>query len=147
MELRQKLAGFQEARIGIFNAPPIDGLGATGGSKLHVQDRRAAGLRTLEGGVQSIVEAGQRDPTFAGMFTSFGVTQPQLFVDIDREKAKAQNVSLDEINTTLQAYLGSIYVNDFSFQGRNWQVNVQADPSFRDKTPGHRPVGSAQWRR
>jgi multidrug efflux pump subunit AcrB len=135
VELRKKLAGFQEARIGIFNAPPIDGLGATGGSKLHVQDRRAAGLRTLEGGVQSIVEAGQRDPTFAGMFTSFGVTQPQLFVDIDREKAKAQNVSLDEINTTLQTYLGSIYVNDFSFQGRNWQVNVQADPSFRDKTP------------
>jgi multidrug efflux pump subunit AcrB len=135
MELRKNLTGFQEARIGIFNAPTIDGLGSTGGAKLHVQDRRAAGLRTLEGGVQSIVEAGQRDPTYAGMFTSFGVTQPQLFVDIDREKAKAQNVSLDEINTTLQAYLGSVYVNDFSFQGRNWQVNVQADPSFRDKTP------------
>ncbi|HEY7553829.1 MAG TPA: efflux RND transporter permease subunit [Candidatus Binatia bacterium] len=134
-ELRRELAVFQEARIGIFNAPPIDGLGSTGGSKLHVQDRRAAGLRTLEGGVQSIVEAGQRDPTYAGMFSSFGVTQPQLFVDIDREKAKAQNVSLDEINTTLQAYLGSVYVNDFSFQGRNWQVNVQADPSFRDTTP------------
>ncbi|HVO94132.1 MAG TPA: efflux RND transporter permease subunit, partial [Terriglobales bacterium] len=134
-ELRRKFGAFQEARIGVFNAPPIDGLGATGGSKLHVQDRRAAGLRALEGGVQSIVEAGQRDPSFTGLFTSFGVTQPQLFVDIDREKAKAQNVSLDEINTTLQAYLGSVYVNDFSFQGRNWQVNIQADPSFRDKTP------------
>ena len=85
--------------------------------------------------MQSIVEAGQSDPSFAGLFTSFAVAQPQLFVDIDREKAKAQNVSLDEINLTLQAYLGSYYVNDFSFQGRNWQVNVQADPSFRDKTP------------
>jgi multidrug efflux pump len=134
-ELRQKLAAVPEARIGIFNAPPIDGLGSTGGSKLHVQDRRAAGLRALEGGVQSIVEAGQRDPTYAGLFSSFAVAQPQLFVDIDREKAKAANVSLDEINLTLQAYLGSFYVNDFSFQGRNWQVNVQADPSFRDKTP------------
>ena len=134
-QLRQKFSDFQEARIGVFNAPPIDGLGATGGSKLHVQDRRAAGLRTLEGGVQSIVEAGQRDPTFAGLFSSFGVAQPQLFVDIDREKAKAQNISLEEINLTLQAYLGSFYVNDFSFQGRNWQVNVQADPSFREKTP------------
>jgi multidrug efflux pump len=134
-ELRRKFGAFQEARIGVFNAPPIDGLGATGGSKLHVQDRRAAGLTALEGGVQSIVEAGQRDPSFTGLFTSFGVTQPQLFVDIDREKAKAQKVSLDEINTTLQAYLGSVYVNDFSFQGRNWQVNIQADPSFRDKTP------------
>ena len=85
--------------------------------------------------MQSIVEAGQRDPTFAGLFSSFGVAQPQLFVDIDREKAKAQNISLEEINLTLQAYLGSFYVNDFSFQGRNWQVNVQADPSFREKTP------------
>jgi multidrug efflux pump subunit AcrB len=134
-ELRRKFGVFQQARIGVFNAPPIDGLGATGGSKLHVQDRRAAGLTALEGSVQAIVEAGQRDPSFTGLFTSFGVTQPQLFVDIDREKAKAQNISLDEINTTLQAYLGSVYVNDFSFQGRNWQVNVQADPSFRDKTP------------
>jgi multidrug efflux pump len=135
VQLRQKFSAFQEARIGVFNAPPIDGLGATGGSKLHVQDRRAAGLAALEGSVQSVVEAGQRDPTFAGLFSSFGVAQPQLFVDIDREKAKAQNISLDEINLTLQAYLGSFYVNDFSFQGRNWQVNVQADPSFRDKTP------------
>jgi multidrug efflux pump len=92
-------------------------------------------LPALEGSVQSIVEAGQRDPTFAGLFSSFGVAQPQLFVDIDREKAKAQNISLDEINLTLQAYLGSFYVNDFSFQGRNWQVNVQADPSFRDQMP------------
>lgn len=135
VELRRKFGAFQEARIGVFSAPPIDGLGATGGSKLHIQDRRAAGLPALEGAVQSIVEAGQRDPSFTGLFSSFGVTQPQLFVDIDREKAKAQHVSLDEINTTLQAYLGSVYVNDFSFQGRNWQVNIQADPSFRDQTP------------
>lgn len=135
VELRRTLSVFQEARIGVFNAPPIDGIGSTGGSKLHVQDRRASGLRALEGGVQSIVEAGQRNPSFTGLFTSFAVAQPQLFVDIDREKAKAQHVSLDEINTTLQAYLGSFYVNDFSFQGRNWQVNIQADPSFRDKTP------------
>jgi multidrug efflux pump len=68
------------------------------------------------------------------MFSSFTVAQPQLFVDIDREKVKAQNVSLDEINMTLQAYLGSFYVNDFSFQNRNWQVNVQADPSYRIQT-------------
>jgi multidrug efflux pump subunit AcrB len=52
-------------------------------------------------------------------------------VDIDREKAKAQGVSVAEINNTLQAYLGSVYVNDFLFQDRNWQVNVQADPRFR----------------
>jgi multidrug efflux pump len=50
---------------------------------------------------------------------------------VDREKAKAQGVAIDEINGTLQTYLGSVYVNDFSFQNRNWQVNVQADPRYR----------------
>ena len=64
-------------------------------------------------------------------FSSFSVTQPQIFVDIDREKAKAQKVTLDDINKTLQASLGSFYVNDFTFQNRNWQVNVQADPTAR----------------
>ena len=70
-------------------------------------------------------------PGLVGVFSTFSVAQPQLFVEIDREKVKAQNVSLDEVHTTLQAYLGSAYVNDFSFQNRNWQVNVQADPRYR----------------
>ena len=68
-------------------------------------------------------------------------------MDIDREKAKAQNVSLDDIHTALQAYLGSYYVNDFFFQDRNWQVNVQADPRYRMQRRGHRPAGGPQRRR
>ncbi len=68
------------------------------------------------------------------MFSTFSVAQPQLYAEIDREKAKAQSVTLDEIHSTLQTYLGSAYVNDFSFQNRNWQVNVQADPRFRMRT-------------
>src|SRR5207342_2833417 len=66
-----------------------------------------------------------------GLFSSFSVAQPQLFVEIDREKARSQKVSLDELNKTLQASLGAFYVNDFLFQNRNWQVNVQADPNSR----------------
>ena len=65
------------------------------------------------------------------LFSTFSVTQPQIFVEIDREKAKAQAVSLDDVNNTLQSYLGSYYVNDFTFQNRNWQVNIQADPKYR----------------
>ena len=133
-KLRTKFSRFQEAQIGVFGAPPVEGIGSTGGSKIQVQDRRGAGLRTLQGGVQSLVDAGRRQSDLAGIFSSFTVAQPQLFVDIDREKAKAQNVSLDELNMTLQAYLGSFYVNDFSFQNRNWQVNIQADPSYRIQT-------------
>jgi multidrug efflux pump len=131
--LRQKFATFREARVALFGAPPVDGLGSTGGFKLQVQDRRGAGLRALQGGVQTLADAGNRDPRLIGLFTSFSVTQPQLFIDVDEEKAKAQQIKLKDIDDTLQASLGSFYVNDFFFQNRNWQVNIQAAPPFRMK--------------
>jgi len=130
-KLRQQFKEVLDARVGVYGAPPVDGLGSTGGFKLQIQDRRGAGLRALAGAVQNMALQGSQDPAIAGLFTSFSVTQPQLFVQIDREKAKAQKVSLDEINRTLQSNLGSFYVNDFTFQNRNWQVNVQADPAAR----------------
>ena len=131
LAMRQRFAAFPEGIIGVFNAPPVEGLGSTGGIKLQVQDRRDAGLRALQGAVQATADEGQSKPGIGALFTTFTVTQPQLFLEIDREKAKAQSVSLDEVHNTLQAYLGSFYVNDFVFQNRNWQVNVQADPEFR----------------
>jgi multidrug efflux pump len=106
-------------------------LGSTGGFKLQVQDRRGAGLRSLQGAVQNLADESRSQPGLVGVFSTFSVAQPQLFAEIDREKAKAQNLSLDEVHLTLQTYLGSAYVNDFSFQNRNWQVNLQADPRFR----------------
>jgi len=133
-ELRKKFAAYQEAQIAVFGAPPVEGLGSTGGFKLQVQDTRGAGLRALQGAVQNFAEEGRVQPGLTGLFSTFSVAQPQLYVDIDREKAKAQNVMIDEIHTTLQTYLGSAYVNDFSFQNRNWQVNVQADPRYRIRT-------------
>ncbi len=117
----------------MFGAPPVEGLGTTGGFKLQVQDRRSAGLRALQGAVENLADEGNRDPRLAGLFTSFSVTQPQLFVDVDEEKAKAQQIKLQDIDATLQAYLGSFYVNDFFFQNRNWQVNLQAAPRYRMK--------------
>jgi multidrug efflux pump len=131
--LRAKFGEHQEAVVGVFSAPPVEGLGSTGGFKLHVQDRRSAGLRSLQGAVQNLADVGRREPGLAALFSSFSVAQPQLYVDIDRDKARAAGVSLDEVHTTLQAYLGSFYVNDFTFQNRNWQVNVQADPRFRTR--------------
>jgi len=131
--LRNKFASFREARVALFGAPPVDGLGSTGGFKLQVQDRRGAGLRALQGGVQGLAEEGNRDPRLMGLFSSFSVTQPQLFVEIDEEKAKAQQIKLKDIDETLQACLGSFYVNDFFFQNRNWQVNIQAAPPYRMK--------------
>jgi multidrug efflux pump len=129
--LRKKYDELQQARVVVFGAPAIDGLGTAGGFKLQVQDRRGAGLRALQESVQDLAAAGNEDRQLVGLFSSFNVNQPQLYVDIDREKAKAMNVSLDDIHQTLQAYLGSTYVNDITLFNRNWQVYVQSDPGYR----------------
>jgi multidrug efflux pump len=130
-ELRKKYSELQQARITVFSAPAIDGLGTAGGFKLQVQDRRGAGLRALEGAVQEVAGEGNQDKRLVGLFSSFSTNQPQIYVDIDREKAKRMHVSLDDINQTLQAYLGSAYVNDITLFNRNWQVYVQADARNR----------------
>ena len=147
--LRQKFSTITSARVGVFGAPPVEGLGTTGGFKLQVQDRRSAGLRALQGAVENLADEGNRDPRLANLFSSFSVTQPQLYVDVDEEKAKTQGITLKNIDTTLQTYLGSFYVNDFFFQNRNWQVNLQAAPRYRMKIEdiGNLEVRSAQGRR
>ncbi|MBN1853728.1 MAG: efflux RND transporter permease subunit, partial [Pirellulales bacterium] len=132
-KLRTRFEEFPEAQIAVFGAPPVEGLGSTGGFKLQVQDTSGAGLRALQGAVQNFAEQTRAEPGLVGVFSTFSVAQPQLYVEIDREKAKSQNVSLDEIHTALQAYLGAAYINDFSFQNRSWQVNIQADPNFRTR--------------
>ena len=130
-KLREQYREIRGARIAVFGAPAIDGLGTTGGFKLQVQDRRGAGLRALQGAVRNLADQGNSDPRLIGLFSSFTVNQPQLFVEIDRDKLKSQKVSLDDVNLTLQAYLGGLYVNDVTLFNRNWQVNVQADPRYR----------------
>ncbi len=124
----------QEARVVVFGAPPVDGLGSTGGFKLQVQDRGGSGPEALEGGVQSLAEQGNAQRgRLTGLFTSFTANQPQLYLEVDRVKVKAMQVSLEDVFSTLQAYLGSAYVNDFTRFNRNWQVNVQADARSRLK--------------
>ncbi len=130
-KLRQQYGDIRTGRITVFGAPAIDGLGTTGGFKLQVQDLRGAGLRALQGSVQNLADKGNADPRLVGLFSSFTVNQPQLYVEIDRDKLKAQKVSLDDVNQALQAYLGGLYVNDVTLFNRNWQVNVQADARFR----------------
>ena len=69
-----------------------------------------------------------------GLFTSFRASTPWLYLDIDRDKAKLEGVSISELFNTLQVYLGSLYVNDFNRFGRTWQVNVQGEANFRNQT-------------
>jgi multidrug efflux pump len=129
--LREQFRKIQEAQVVLFGAPPIDGLGSTGGFKLQVEDLAGAGLEALQGAVANVAGKGNSQPGLVGLFSSFSANQPQLYVDVDRVKAKRQHVSLNDVNETLQVYLGSAYVNDITLSNRNWQVNIQADAKYR----------------
>jgi multidrug efflux pump subunit AcrB len=121
----------EEARVSIFGAPPVDGLGMAGGFKLMVEDRGGGSLALLQGQADNLAEEGNKQPGLVGLFNGFRANTPQLYVDIDRTKSKTLGVSLNTVFDTLQVYLGGYYVNDFNQFGRTWQVNLQADAPFR----------------
>jgi multidrug efflux pump len=129
--LQQKYAAIQDAYIAIFPPPPVNGLGTIGGFRLQVEDRSDAGFEELYKQTQGLIQASTKVPTLAGLFSSYQVSVPQIDADVDREKAKAEGVDLADVYQTMQAYLGSLYVNDFNRFGRTYQVNVSAEPSFR----------------
>jgi multidrug efflux pump len=129
--LNGKFAGMQEAFVAIFPPPPVQGLGSIGGFKLFVQDRGGAGFEELYSQVQGAIGQGYQTPQLAGLLSSFQVNVPQIDTHLDRERAKTYGVGLTDVFETLQVYLGSLYVNDFNRFGRTYQVNVQAESSFR----------------
>ncbi len=123
----------RDAVVSIFGAPPIDGLGTTGGFKMIVEDRGNLGLERLQSVSDEIVLAGNRTPGLQGLFSSSRANTPWLYLDIDRTKCMAVGVSVSDVFDTLQVYFGSYYVNLFNEFGRSWQVNVMADARFRDR--------------
>ncbi|MEP7704955.1 multidrug efflux RND transporter permease subunit [Paraglaciecola sp. 25GB23A] len=130
-ELNQKFAAIEGAFIAIFPPPPVQGLGTIGGFRLQIQDRANYGYEELYKVTMQVMQKAWATPELSGVFSSYQVNVPQLDLDIDRTKAKQQSVSLDEVFQTLQAYMGSVYVNDFNQFGRTYQVNMQADEQFR----------------
>ncbi len=125
----------REAEISTFGAPPVDGLGTTGGFNLIVEARGNTDLAQLERVSDRIVQRGNETPGLEGLFTSAGANTPWLHLEIDRSKCRILGVQISDIFDTLQVYLGAYYVNNFNEFGRTWQVNVQADPRFRSHVP------------
>jgi hydrophobe/amphiphile efflux-1 (HAE1) family protein len=121
------------AFVAAFGAPPIEGLGTTGGFKLILEDRGNLGLGELQRVSDQIVSRGNRTPGLQGLFSSSRAATPWLYLDIDRTKCMALGVNVSDVFNALQVYLGSYYVNNFNEFGRTWQVNVQAEPRFRDR--------------
>jgi len=127
-------AAYSELRDGlvlIFPPPPVRGLGTVAGFKMMVQDRADVGLDTLGATAFGMMVNGSQTPGLAQVFSTFTTRVPQIYVDVDRVKAKSMNVALSDVNDTLQTYLGSLYVNDFNRFGRTYQVTAQADADFR----------------
>jgi hydrophobe/amphiphile efflux-1 (HAE1) family protein len=135
-ELTGKLMGMfsqiQEGFCLVLQPPPVQGIGQAGGFKMQVEDR--AGLSTpqqLEAVTQTLMNDARQDPRIASVFSTYHASVPQLYANVDREKAKKANVSVTDLFQTLQVYLGSYYINDFNYLGRTFKVMAQADVPFR----------------
>ncbi len=134
-EIQQTCArDIEGAVIGVFRAPPIHGLGNAGGFKLQTEQRGYVDLNGLQAQTDLLVAKANADPRFAGVFSIYRAATPQLFVDIDRTKVQSLQTPIQDVFTTLQVDMGSLYVNQFVKFGRTWQVNVQAAPRFRADT-------------
>lgn len=129
--LNMQFGVISDAFVAIFPPPPVIGLGTTGGFKLQIEDRANLGYERLYQEAQKVVGQAWQTPELTQTFSFFQVNVPQIEIDIDREKAKVHGVAISDIFDTLQAYMGSVYVNDVNLFGRTYQVSVQADQAFR----------------
>jgi hydrophobe/amphiphile efflux-1 (HAE1) family protein len=129
--LNQQYGGIQEAFIAVFPPPPVMGLGTIGGFRMQIEDRGGVGFEELYKQTQNLLAKGNQNPALQGLFSGYQVNVPQIDAEVDREKAKSQGVSVQELFDTMQVYLGSLYVNDFNAFGRTYPVTAQAEPSFR----------------
>jgi hydrophobe/amphiphile efflux-1 (HAE1) family protein len=129
--LNASFSEIQEAFVAVFPPPPVQGLGSTGGFKMQLEDRAALGERQLFEASEALVAQANQQPQLRGVFSSFRMNVPQVWIDIDRERARRQDVAFPDLFATLGVYLGSAYVNDFNRFGRTYQVLAQADGPFR----------------
>jgi hypothetical protein len=133
--LNKKFGAIQDAVIFAVPPPPVQGLGNMGGFKLFIQDRGAHGYDELARVTNEVMSKAREQPELNpyATYTTFQNSAPQLYADVDRVKAKQQSVPLSSVFDTLQAYLGSVYVNDFNRFGRTYRVYAQAEPQFRSQ--------------
>jgi multidrug efflux pump len=126
-------AEIPEAVINVFPPPAVSGVGRAGGLKLMIEDRGNGTLSALQRQTNAVIGSGNGQEAFnKSLSTVYKADSPQLFVDVNREACLSQGINLVDVFGTMQAYLGSRYVNDFNRFGRTWQVVVQADSRFRD---------------
>jgi HAE1 family hydrophobic/amphiphilic exporter-1/multidrug efflux pump len=136
-DLAGKFMGFgmmQPDGLGlVFNPPPIRGLGTAGGFEVYVQNKADGDVRKLNEVTQAFIAELQKHPEFTRISTFFRPTVPQLFVEVDEQKALALGIPIADIYSTLQSTMGALYVNDFNKAGRVYRVQLQAEANYRMK--------------
>jgi HAE1 family hydrophobic/amphiphilic exporter-1 len=132
-ELRLDLSQLSGAVALPLNLPPIIGLGSTGGFQYVLEALQGQPFPEIAAVMRSLVITANQQPELAGVFSAFAADTPQIFLDIDRDKAQILGVQISDIFNALQSTLGGFYVNDFNLFGRTWQVNLQAETAYRSK--------------
>jgi hydrophobe/amphiphile efflux-1 (HAE1) family protein len=129
--LRTKLAQLEEATTLVFIPPPVRGVGAAAGFSMRLQDTTGMPPVELARITQEFVAEANNTPGIVNAFTTFAAATPQVFVDVDRDKAQMLRVSVTTIFEAMRVFMGSAYVNDFNMFGRTYRVTAQADGDFR----------------
>ena len=132
-QVRAVAANTKEASIVAFSPPAITGMSMMGGFEFQMLSQGEYSAQELESWAQKLVAAANQNPVLSSVYTSFQANVPQYVVEIDYEKAMAQNIDLQELYSTLSSMLGTRYVNDFNKYGRVFKVQMQAESRFRDK--------------
>jgi multidrug efflux pump len=131
--LRQQFSKVEGGQAAVLLPPPVSGIGNAGGFKMQVEDRSGSATpQQLQAATQHLINAARRRPELSKLlFSTFRSSVPQIYVNVDRVKAKDQNVAVTDVFQTLQVYLGGFYINDFNYLGRTWHVMAQADAPYR----------------
>ena len=125
-----------DAEVAVFGPPPVRGVGRAGGYMIMIEDRSDLGPQKLQEYTEAIVKEANnagKHPELRGNTSVFRANVPQIFLDVDRTACMLKGVDLQDAFSTLQVYLGSLYVNDFNLFGRTWQVIAQSEAKYRDR--------------
>jgi len=132
-KVSQDASSILTARIIAFNLPPIIGLSTSGGFEYNLEALEGQEPSSIASVMQNLIGEANHTPGLARVFSTFTATNPSVYLDIDRDKAQALGVAVNDIFSALNATLGGFYVNDFNLYGRTWQVNIEGEAADRDE--------------
>ena len=134
------LMGLADGFVASFNPPPITGMSTTGGLEAYLQNRSTGNAQAFSAEVQRFLEEAKQRPEFASVTSTYRANVPQVYLDLDREKAKALGLPINAVFDTMQATFGQVYVNDFNQFGRTYRVQLQSEADYRAKKSDIRNV-------